>query len=380
MPILDQRTVAVIRTLFIFLLIAVLLYAARSTLVLLIFAIFFAYLIEPIVSWLERRRWLTGGSRGIAIAEVYVVLALVITGIVLGVAPRVASQGRDLVATAPTLLDQASWQKLIRKIGSTHGWSYHTQLTMEHLVIQHRSAIVSAIQNGAMKVEEVVTNIFFVVLVPILAIFLLHSGREFANTGLRILRLRPRSKAFLGAALREMNDMAAHYIRAQLVLAGLSLPVYTIVLVASGVEYGFILGLLAGILEFIPLVGPAVGAITIVGTAFFTGFHYVWALVLFLGAWRIMQDYVNAPKLMQHTVKLHPFAVVIAVLAGAEIAGIIGVFLSIPVAASLQILWRRWRNSPLSVAPQAAAPQAAAPAPQAAAPAPAPASKEGIVA
>ncbi len=356
MPILDQRTVAVVRTLFIFLVIAAFLYAARSTLILLIFAIFFAYLMEPIVSWLQRLRFVSRGSRGIAIAEVYLVLALIVVGIVVGVAPKVASQGRDLVAAAPTLLDQASWQKLIRKVGSTHGWSYHTQLTMEHLVTQHRAAIVAGIQNFAVKMEEIVANIFFIILVPILAVFLLHDGRNFADAGLRMMRLRPRSKAFLSAALREMNDMAAHYIRAQLVLAAMSLPVYTIVLVASGVQYGFILGLLAGVLEFIPLVGPAVGAIAIVGIAFFTGFHYVWALVLFLGMWRMIQDYVNAPKLMGHTVKLHPFAVVIAVLAGAEIAGIIGVFLSIPVAASLQILWKRWRNSPLSVAPQPAIP------------------------
>jgi predicted PurR-regulated permease PerM len=62
-----------------------------------------------------------------------------------------------------------------------------------------------------------------------------------------------------------------------------------------------------------------------------------------------MQDYFNSPKLMQHSVKLHPFAVIIAVLAGAEIAGVMGVFLSIPIAATLQIFWRRWRTSPLGM-------------------------------
>jgi predicted PurR-regulated permease PerM len=77
--------------------------------------------------------------------------------------------------------------------------------------------------------------------------------------------------------------------------------------------------------------------------AFLTGFHYIWLLVLFLGAWRIVQDYVNSPFLMHRSVKLHPLGVIFAVLAGGEIAGFIGVYLSIPLAAALQIFWRRWR-------------------------------------
>ncbi len=345
-PILDQRTVAVIRTLVIFLVLGAFLYTARVTIILLIFAIFFAYLIEPIVSRVERWTVISRDSRRIAIAEVYVVLVLMVTGIVWLIAPTVASQSQNLLTAAPTLLDQSTWHKLVRSLGTTHGWSYHTQYAIDRLVSQHRTEIIAALQQVAGKVEDVATNILFVILVPILAIFLLSNGKELVEGGVRMLRLRPRSKAFLFAALHEMNDMAAHYVRAQLVLACFALVVYTVVLFASGVQYGLILGLSAGVLEFIPLVGPAVGAIVILGTAYLTGYHYVWALMIFLGAWRLIQDYVNSPRLMHRTVKLHPLAVIIAVLAGAEIAGIIGVFLSIPVAATLQILWRRWRTSP----------------------------------
>ena len=346
MPILDQRTVAVIRTLFIFFVIGAFVYTARQTIILLIFEIFFAYLIEPTVARIETWTIVSRGSRRLAIAEVYVVFGLVVIAIVWGIAPTVTSQSQTLLTAAPTLLDQTTWHKLIHNVGSTHGWSYHTQFAIERLVTQHRAEIISALQQVAGKVEDVVTNVLFVVLVPILAIFLLSHGKELVEGSVRMLRLRPRSKAFLYAALHEMNDMAAHYVRAQLILACFALVVYTVVLVASGVQYGLILGLCAGVLEFIPLVGPAVGAIAILGTAFLTGYHYVWALVLFLGVWRLIQDYVNSPRLMHRTVKLHPLAVIIAVLSGAEIAGIVGVFLSIPVAATLQILWRRWRTSP----------------------------------
>ncbi len=350
MPILDQRTVAVIRTLTIFGLLAALFYAARHTVLLVIFAIFFAYLIEPIVARVERWKAVSRGSRGIAIAEVYLLLGGILFGILWQVAPIITSQGRNLLTAAPALLDLSSWRKLIHEVGSNHGWSYRTQVAMEHLVYQHRAEILAALQQVAARVEGIVTNILWVVLIPILAIFLLMNGPDIVNSGIRMLRVRPRAKAFLGATLHEMNDMAAHYVRAQVILAAISLPVYTLVLFASGVQYALILGVLAGIFEFIPMVGPLLGAIVILGTAFLTGFHYVWALVLFLGAWRLMQDYFNSPKLMQHSVKLHPLAVIIAVLAGAEIAGVMGVFLSIPVAATLQIFWRRWRTSPLGMA------------------------------
>ena len=345
MPLLDQRTTAVIRTLVIFALIGAFLYAARRTIELLIFAIFLAYLIEPVVSRIQRWPKISRGSRALAIAEVYIVVAMVVTGLIMGFGPEIASQSRNLLSGAPELLNEASWGKLIRKISSSHGWSYHTQVELEHLVLQHRTEILSGIHQVAAKVEGALTNIFWVVLVPILAIFILHSGRQFAEAGIRMLRLRPRRRTFLKGLLRDINEMAAHYVRAQVLLAAISIPVYTLVLVASGMQYGLVLGLLAGALEFIPLVGPLVAAISILGVAFLTGYGYLWVLVLFLGGWRILQDYVNSPHIMQRTVKLHPFAVIIAVLAGGEIAGIIGVFLSIPVAATLQIFWRRWSNS-----------------------------------
>jgi predicted PurR-regulated permease PerM len=356
---MDPRTVAVVRTLAIFALIAAFVYAARDTLLLLLFAVFFAYLIEPAVSRVERWPKLSSRSRGLAIAEVYVVLGLICTGILWGVGPSVTSEGQHLIAAAPNLLDPSSLDRIVRQVGNSHGWSYRTQLGLEHLISAHRQEILSAVRNGAARVESLVTNIFWVVLVPILAVFILSSGPEFAESGIRILQLRPHRRAFLKVTLRDLNDMAAHYVRAQMLLAAFALPVYTLVLVASRLQYGLVLGLFAGALEFIPLVGPLVAAISILAVAFLTGYQHVWVLLLFLGCWRIVQDYVNAPKLMHKTVKLHPFTVILAVLAGAEIAGIIGVFLSIPVAAALQIFWRRWRTASLAVQdePDAGQPQ-----------------------
>jgi len=61
--------------------------------------------------------------------------------------------------------------------------------------------------------------------------------------------------------------------------------------------------------------------------------------------WRAIQDYVNSPRIMGSTLELHPLAVLFGVLAGGEVAGVIGVFLSIPVLATLRILWHTWQRS-----------------------------------
>jgi predicted PurR-regulated permease PerM len=73
------------------------------------------------------------------------------------------------------------------------------------------------------------------------------------------------------------------------------------------------------------------------------GYKYWFFLLLFLGAWRLIQDYVTSPRIMGRSMELHPLAAVFGVLAGGEMAGVLGVYLSIPIMASLRIVWRRWR-------------------------------------
>ena len=65
--------------------------------------------------------------------------------------------------------------------------------------------------------------------------------------------------------------------------------------------------------------------------------------MIFLGIWRLIQDYVISPRVLGKSTELHPLAAIFGVLAGGEIAGILGIYLSIPVMASLRIVWRRWR-------------------------------------
>jgi predicted PurR-regulated permease PerM len=341
--ILDPRTTAVARTIAIFILIAAFFWGARDTIVAFIFAIFFAYVFEPPVTWLEKREKLSRRSRGVAIAEVYLVLAMACTAIAFGAGPHIAAEGRQLISAAPSLLDKLGSGRIVHEIGANRGWSYETEIRVEHFVRLHRTQILDFVQRVGMRVGTLFANVFWLVLIPILAIFFLKEGKRMAESFLRGVVLTPKARLFLRSTLRDINEMAAHFIRAQLTLAAFSMIAYTAVLGLASVQYGVILGVFAGILEFVPIIGPLVGAVSILAVAYLTGFHYIWLLVLFLGVWRLMQDYVNSPLIMHRSVKLHPLGVIFAVLAGGEIAGFVGVYLSIPLASALQIFWRRWR-------------------------------------
>jgi predicted PurR-regulated permease PerM len=109
------------------------------------------------------------------------------------------------------------------------------------------------------------------------------------------------------------------------------------------VPYALMLGTAGGILEFIPVVGPLVATLLIVGVSLLAGYQHWLIVLVFLIGWRLVQDYVVSPRIMGKSMELHPLAAIFGVLAGGEIAGVLGVYLSIPVMASLRIVWRRWR-------------------------------------
>jgi predicted PurR-regulated permease PerM len=180
------------------------------------------------------------------------------------------------------------------------------------------------------------------VIVPLLSIFFLKDGHTFSQVLLDSVQSRPQRELLQGV-LSDLNQMLAHFIRAQLTLALLTFVAYSAVLAMMRVPNALVLGTVGGLLEFIPVVGPLVAGVIIVGVALLMGFqHWIW-LIVFLGVWRLVQDYVSSPRIMGHSMELHPLAAIFGVMAGGEVAGILGIFLSIPVMASARILFRRWR-------------------------------------
>jgi predicted PurR-regulated permease PerM len=238
-------------------------------------------------------------------------------------------------------VEQVGSGQIAEQIGSEHHWSRETIIQIKGFLVNHREDMLRIAQRIGVRVAAVAKQSWLIVLIPILAAFFLREGQMFRGTLVSFINARPQ-REFVENVLKDLNDMLAQFIRAQLTLAGLSLLVYSAGLGTMQVEYWLVLGTAGGMLEFIPVVGPLTAAVLIIAVSVLTGSHWL-AVIIFLGIWRLIQDYVVTPRVLGKSTELHPLAAIFGVLAGGEIAGILGIYLSIPVMASLRIVWRRWR-------------------------------------
>lgn len=320
----------------------------EGVLLLLILSLFFAYLIAPLVAFLRRPVVVRGRSRALPLpAAIGAVYVLIFGGVALAVwflLPVVSAQFEQLSGETPGYLASAeakvqSWQRYERT----------------HLPKGMRDVVNAAVEESIKKVSTGVQGAVlpavgaaigylpWLALVPILALFLLKDGEDFRRTALRMVprgRLRWRGDDFF----RDVNESLAAYIRAQLIACLLIGVACTAGFALIGVPYAVVLGILAGMLEFIPLAGPLVIGVLAVVFAAFHSSGQAGATLMFLVFLRIVEDYVVYPRIIGRGNPLHPLAIILAILSGAELGGIGGIFLAIPVVAILSVAFRHWRE------------------------------------
>ena len=344
------QTRVVLRIIFILLAVTALLwvvYRLTAVLLLLVLSIFFAYLVAPLVD-LVQQPLLIGTKeyrfpRGVAIGIVYIVLFVGGGLAIYFLLPQLAAQ-------FPEFKQQAvAYYKTIT------GYSERiSQYSKEHRMPE---GITNALNNSVLgliaKGGDIASVAFqtalgwiiflpWLVLIPILSFFLLKDADSFRRSALAMLprgRLRWRGDEFF----QDINSTLAAYIRAQLTACLLVGVLCSIGFALIGLPSPLVLGLLAGMLEFVPLVGPLVVAILVALLAMLhSGFGMAFVVLLFLGVLRVVQDYVIYPRIIGQGIHLHPLAVILAILAGAEIAGVAGIFLAIPLIAILTVSYRHW--------------------------------------
>jgi predicted PurR-regulated permease PerM len=339
MALVDSRATRILFTVFVFAVGLAFLYAARRTLIAFLFAVFFAYLVDPAVSRLEH--W--SKSRGSAIAAIYFLIVLALATIFFFLGPRIGRETQKLTESLPSLIERVNSGQIVQEIGAEHGLSATTRDQLSRFLKSHTGDLLKVAQRVGLRVAEVAQESWLLLLIPILAAFFLKDGRSFSQTALSFVHTNAQREFFQGV-INDMNLMLAQFIRAQLTLAALSWIAYGLFLgLIMQVPYALMLATAGGFLEFIPVVGPLVATFLIMGVALLAGYPYWLVILVFLLAWRLVQDYVVSPRVLGKTMELHPLAAIFGVLAGGEIAGVLGVYLSIPVMASLRIVWRRWR-------------------------------------
>ena len=345
-PIQWYQTRVVLRVLLILLAFVGLLwviYRLTGVLLLIVLSIFFSYLVAPLVDLVQRPINIGGRQRiiprGLAIVIVYVVLFFGVGLVIYLLIPTLSAQFPEFKQQAVVY-----FQKIRSSTDSLN--QYFRQRRMPAGAAQYVDSLLG--RGGDLVTAAVgvmvgwIIYIPWLVLIPVLSFFFLKDADAFRRSVLAMLprgRIRWRGDEFFS----DVNSTLAAYIRAQLTACLLVGILCTIGFWAFGLPSPLVLGLIAGIFEFVPLVGPLTVAIlaALLGLLH-SGFGVAFMVLLFLGVLRVVQDYVIYPRIIGTGIHLHPLAVIFAILAGAEIAGIAGIFLAIPVIAVLTVTYRHW--------------------------------------
>ena len=139
----------------------------------------------------------------------------------------------------------------------------------------------------------------------------------------------------------DINTTLAAYTRAQLVSCLIIGTLCTVGFYAIGLKYALLLGILAGVFEFVPMLGPATVGLIVTATASLSDRPWNGLYVfIFLVVLRIVHDYFTYPRIIGDGLHMHPVLIILSVLAGEQAAGIPGVFLAIPVVAILTVFYK----------------------------------------
>jgi predicted PurR-regulated permease PerM len=341
----DRRTASALLTILLFAIVLAVVYVARAVIVIFAFSILFAYLINPIVRFLQRHSFLFRNLRGPHVLEAY--LALMVFTVLLshGLFPDFRRDAGRLLTAIPALKDKVSSGEIAKNIGSNLGWADEQADQIRTFLERHRSNI-----NGALEEMEQTAPAAFagILLIPILSIFFLSDGEKLADQVIHLVATKE-NHAVLESLTGELHIMLQRYIRAKVILGGLSLLYCSVGLLLLGFPNAIALGILAGILEFIPMAGWMTAAVTIVTAGILTHAHWIWMLAL-LALWRILMDYAIAPRVMGHELEIHPLLAIFTLMVGGAVGGIVGIYLSVPLVAALRVIYRRFASPPVGAA------------------------------
>lgn len=308
---------------------------------LIVLSVFFAYLIKPLVEIIRRPFENTPNDkympRPLAIAAAYL-LVFSTLGIAIAVlTPLVVEQAKQFSISLPGYA--SSFQARFRDLG-TRFERYQIPESVQTQISEKASGMVGTI--GSEVTNFLIALVYYVpwlILVPILAFFFLKDANLFRVS---VLRVFPSGdwRTRVESVIHDVNTTLAAYVRAQLISCVLIGTLCTIAFYVLGVNYALLLGVLAGIFEFVPLIGPLTIAVIVITVAALESTSEAIYVAIFLGVLRILQDYVFYPRIVREGIHLHPLAIILSVLAGEQVAGIPGVFLSIPVVALLTVLYK----------------------------------------
>ena len=332
------------------------LYLLGTALLTLGLSVVIAYVLLPLVKRLEGL--IPGMSnrprlgRGIAVVVIYILMLAILAGILALIIPPTLEQSRQFIEEFPGFLNSAR--------GTVEGWfARYTELIPVGIRDWAEGALsdaggIATDTAGRLLTQtwELVSGSFALILglatAPVLVFYLMKDSAQIRDS-LSVpfpVALRPYLKELLDIAEKTMGS----YIRGQLILGVAVGAVVTIGLVLLGVPFPFVLGLLAGVTELVPIVGPWIGGIAAVLATLATAPHLApWVALLYVGV-QLLENALLVPRIQSESLNLHPVALIVVIVIASNFFGLWGVILGPPVVAMLKDMsvWfvREWNRPP----------------------------------
>lgn len=320
----------------------------RTVAVIFIGAIFFAYIVYPLVKRLNERLPLWA-----ALLVTYLFIALLLGSAIAFVIPALTENTKQLVTDTPALVRTARTElahptnpivgRLPRKTRSN---LYNLPGQLGALLQKYGARTAE----GFLKiVVSTITILALFIIIPVFAAYLLIDAENLKRLLLGNLPERARPKTL--TIIADLDKVIGGFIRGQLIVAAIVGALITVMLLLLHVKYAILIGVIAGILEIIPYIGAFAGAIPAILIALFTN-GWQNALLVALGFVVInqLEGHVIAPNIVSGTVGLSPFVVLLALLTGAELLGIPGMLIAVPVAGIIRVLVVNFLDRKASVA------------------------------
>lgn len=330
---IDPRTARYTWTAVAILLLIATVYIVRKTLFVFVVALLFAYLLSPLVDLLDR---MLPASRTRTPALIIAYL-IVIGGLVYG-AVSLGSRIADEATNLATRFSQLSGPE--RAANTNQPYIDRAIDLVQSQIRQHAGDIAAFLPRFGLRALSAAGNLVYIVIVPILSFFFLKDGRAMWAALLGLVT-EGSSRAVVEDIAHDTNVLLAQYMRALAVLSLFTLTFFGFYFSVTHVPYSLLLAAVAALLEFIPMVGPLTAAVIVLVVSGFSGYPHILWILIFLGVYRLFQDYVLSPRLLSRGMELHPLLVMFGVFAGGELGGVAGTFLSVPVLALIRILYKR---------------------------------------
>lgn len=313
----------------------------QTVAVILIGALFFTYLIYPVVHRLHRKLPL-----GASIAVVYLALGLLVAFGVSVIAPALSANVRDFIASAPAIGHNAqTWlgdpnNALVAHL-PPQTQQYIAAIPAELTALATRYGAETASRTLVLLLSTVSFVALFVV-IPVVAAYMLLEAEALKRTVVGMIpeRARPRTLKIIA----DLDKVIGGFIRGQLIVAASVGALITLLLLVLHVQYALLIGIVAGILDVIPYVGALAGWLPAVLIALFTN-GWQNALFVTLGVVVInqLEGHIIAPNVVSKSVELTPLVVVIALIAGGELLGIPGLLIAVPIAGVIRVIIMNFR-------------------------------------